>query len=573
MAKEGYPGRPGVVFALLLIAALALAAPVAAGTIVTVSNGNDLASAVTSSTSETIILNPGTYYESGMTVGNNKIIEADTANGHGPWDTIIDGSHSGNSIFEDSSYSLAIDNLTIRNGVSSVTGTGGAIYDSGGSVTVTSSIFTGCSASSSGYSTSYGGAIYDSGGSVTVTSSIFTGCSASSSGYGTSYGGAIYDSGGSVTVTSSTFTGCSATSSEGANGGAIFAGSVTVTSSTFTGCSATGVSGTGIGGAISASSVTVTSSTFTRCSASSSGSGGYGGAISAGSDDVHIRINFCRIYQNPVGTAVYDNQEDSRDVSDTWWGTNSGPSSSDIGGGSFTTSPWLVLGITASPSTITTGGTSIISANLTYNSAGSNTAGSGMVPDGTTVAFTVTGGTLSTATAYTGSGVAYTIFTPSSTGTAYITATVDGQTVTVPVTVTSGSSGTTTINATSIVIDSSTPSHLYAGLDGAGIYNSTDSGNTWTAAITQPANTHIRALVIDPVDHTKLFAGTYGGGVNQSIDSGMDWLPCTDTGLSNLNVLSLVADSTGKLYAGTENGVFTSSDNCNTWTSMNGGLP
>jgi ligand-binding sensor domain-containing protein len=78
--------------------------------------------------------------------------------------------------------------------------------------------------------------------------------------------------------------------------------------------------------------------------------------------------------------------------------------------------------------------------------------------------------------------------------------------------------------------------------------------------------------VINPVTHSTLFAGTYGGGVNRSINSGIDWLPCGNTGLANLNVLSLVSNSTGQLYAGTENGVYTSPD-CDTWTAINGGLP
>ena len=83
-----------------------------------------------------------------------------------------------------------------------------------GSVTVTSSTFTGCSASGS---QRQGGAIY--AGSVTVTSSTFTGCSAS--------GGRRRRDlcRGSVTVTSSTFTGCSASGSVDSNGGAIYADS------------------------------------------------------------------------------------------------------------------------------------------------------------------------------------------------------------------------------------------------------------------------------------------------------------------------------------------------------------
>jgi hypothetical protein len=522
--------------ALLLIFALVLVAPVGAA-VITISPGQSITTAITSAGSGgTVILNPGIYSQHGISVGNAVTIKADTANGHGPWDTIIDGANSGTGIFTDNSgYDLSIDNLTMQNGVS--TSSGGAIYNPNGIVTVTSSTFNGCSASSSMLSV-FGGAIFAR--SVTVTSSTFNGCSASGR---PGSGGAI--DAGSVTVTSSTFNGCSAM----AGGGAIYAGSVTVTSSSFNGCSAS------VGGAIGIyDSFTISSSTFTGCSA------GFGGAIYTpnGGGTIH----FCRIYQDSLATAVYTHGS-SLDASDNWWGSNSDPSGNTAGG--VITSPYLMLGISASPSMITAAGTSTISANLTYDSTGHQASG-GTIANGTPVLFTSGDGTFLPETAITKSGVASTTFTPTSTGTAHITATIDGQSVTVPVTVTSGSS-----SATAIVIDpATTPATVYAGVDTHGIYWS--NSGSWTPATTQPSNKHIRALVINPLDHTHLFAGTYGGGVNRSVNSGVDWGPCGNTGLANLNVLSLVSDSTGTLYAGTEAGVFTSTD-CNTWTAQNSGLP
>jgi photosystem II stability/assembly factor-like uncharacterized protein len=124
-----------------------------------------------------------------------------------------------------------------------------------------------------------------------------------------------------------------------------------------------------------------------------------------------------------------------------------------------------------------------------------------------------------------------------------------------------------------IAIDPATPATLYAGLDGGGIYNSSDGGGNWSPATTQPANLRVKALVIKPGDGTKLFASTYGGGVFKSSDGGDNWSACTNTNLTNLNVVSLTIDSSGKLYAGTEAGVFVSADGCGTWTAINGGLP
>jgi ligand-binding sensor domain-containing protein len=227
-----------------------------------------------------------------------------------------------------------------------------------------------------------------------------------------------------------------------------------------------------------------------------------------------------------------------------------------------------VPGITASPSAITTGGTSTLSANLTYNSAGLNTATGGTVMNGTPVRFTATGGTVSPEYAVTNSGIATTTFTPSGPGTASITATVDDQSVTVPVTVTTPAAGT---NVTSIVIDPATPANVYAGLDGSGIYRSSNAGGTWTNTGTQPTNMHIRALAINPAITSRLYAGTYGGGVFRSVNSGADWTACTAP--ANPYVLSLVRNASGSLYAGTDDGIFVSSDDCASWMAMDNGLP
>jgi hypothetical protein len=534
--------RQGFFFGTLMaiIALLALAAPVAADDHVISPGVGAIQAAVTAaSDGDTIILNPGTYPEHDIAItGKSLTFRADTANGHGPGDTIIDMKKSGRLFYVTAGSSLTIDNLSLQNGVST-NGMGGAIYvgSGGGSITVTSSTFFACeswiSSGSSG-----GGAIYvsgSSGGSVTVTSSTFIWCM--SRGF-TSRGGAIYVAGGG--------------------------GSVTVTSSTFSECSARdqsyGLIGTvGYGGAIySDGGVTVTSSTFSRCSV---GSLGQGSAIFAGSGTIHFsRIINCNTVTAVCGPII---------ASDNWWGSNAGPSSSHLGCGA-TAASWLVLGATAAPSTTTTAQTSVVRANLTFNSTGLDTSGSGRIADDIPVTFSSTGtGLVFPGNGYIGSGVSLTEFSSASAGTATITATVDGQTVTVPVTVTTPAAGT---NVTSIVIDPATPANVYAGLDGSGIYRSTTGGTLWLPATTQPVNKNIRALVIRPAAPATLFAGTYGGGVYTSADSGDTWEACTNTNLGNLNVLSLVSNSTGGLYAGTENGVYASTD-CNMWTAINGGLP
>jgi hypothetical protein len=523
----------GLVCRLLLVALLAFGAP-ALGATITISPGQSIATAITDAGfGGTVILNPGTYYQNNIVVGNDVTIRADTANGHGPSDTIVDAERY-DMIFDDSgNHALAIDNLTLQNGLASDSSShlslGGAIYTVSGTVMVTSSTFTLCSASSSG-TMAAGGAIYTNSGTVTVTSSTFTACSASS--VDGSLGGAISTNSGSVTVIASTFTACSASSEDISLGGAIQTNS---------------------------GSVTVTSSAFIACSASSSRSMASGGAIYAQSGGT---IRFSRLVNDDIGTALFG----PMNAADNWWGSDSNPSGHLANGATATT--WLVPGITALPATVAEGGTSVISANLTYDNTGAPVAGGTFGPDGTLVRFTATGGTVAPEYVGTKNGIASSTFTPSGTGTAYITATVDHQSVTVTVPVTTPAAGT---NVTSIVIDPLAPVNVYAGLDGSGIYRSSDAGGSWTNTGTQPANLHIRALAINPSLTSRLWAGTYGGGVYQSTDSGIIWNACTMP--ASPYVLSLVRNASGSLYAGTDNGIFASSDDCASWTALDNGLP
>ena len=326
---------------LLLIIALLMVVPVSAA-IITISPPASgpttvIQNAINSAKSnDTIVLEPGIYNENGITItGKNLTFKADTIHGHGPSDTIIDGQNAGTRIFTvTDASSITINNLTIRNGKTD--GSGGAIFTEG---------------------------------SLIITSSTFSGCSA-----GTGNGGAISSfNSGSLIIISSTFSGCWASEREG-TGGAISSfrsGSLTITSSTFTYCLAF------TGGAIfTESSLIITSSTFSGCQA---GSWAYGGAIYSGGGTMH----FCRIYNDNIGHAV-SIYSGSFDASDNWWGSNSNPSGYIFG--NVTTSPWLVLGVTASPPSINPTQTSIIQANLTYSSGGNDLFGT-YVPDNIPVFF------------------------------------------------------------------------------------------------------------------------------------------------------------------------------------------
>ena len=171
-------------------------------------------------------------------------------------------------------HTVDIKGLTITRGNASSTSYGGAIYNSGGSVTVTNVTF------DSNQAPGVGGAIYSSGGSITVNSCTFNANTTVSIGgaimiqsaaltvansiftnnisTGWWAGGIFFDAGSRVlTVSNSTFSG-----NRGTQGGGIYvfaASSATVTGSTFSGNTATET-----GGAIfSQSNLAVVNSTFT----------------------------------------------------------------------------------------------------------------------------------------------------------------------------------------------------------------------------------------------------------------------------------------------------------------------
>jgi hypothetical protein len=106
--------------------------------------------------------------------------------------------------------------------------------------------------------------------------------------------------------------------------------------------------------------------------------------------------------------------------------------------------------------------------------------------------------------------------------------------------------------------------NLFAGT-GRGVFLSTDSGTSWTAASTDMTN--VSCLAVSGVN---LFAGT-SGGVFVSTNNGTSWAAAS-TGLTNTDVRALAVFDTN-LFAGTSDGVFRSTNNGTNWTAANNGLP
>src|SRR5262245_14846515 len=112
-----------------------------------------------------------------------------------------------------------------------------------------------------------------------------------------------------------------------------------------------------------------------------------------------------------------------------------------------------------------------------------------------------------------------------------------------------------------IAIDPQTPSTLYAGTVGGGVFRSSNGGGNWTAVnsgLTNPyVDTNVGAIAIHPQTPSTLYAGTFSEGVYRSSNGGGNWT-ATNTGLmaSQVSALAIDLQTPSTLYAGTGGGVF-----------------
>jgi photosystem II stability/assembly factor-like uncharacterized protein len=121
-----------------------------------------------------------------------------------------------------------------------------------------------------------------------------------------------------------------------------------------------------------------------------------------------------------------------------------------------------------------------------------------------------------------------------------------------------------------LAIDPSNTSIIYAMIQDAGVYKSTDGGDSWFSTIHYQTWLPGYALAIDPGNTSTLYAGGVLA-VYKSTDGGENWLPIFPTSYG----LALAIDPTdsGILYAGTWGlGIFKSSDGGVTWNAINSGL-
>jgi photosystem II stability/assembly factor-like uncharacterized protein len=119
--------------------------------------------------------------------------------------------------------------------------------------------------------------------------------------------------------------------------------------------------------------------------------------------------------------------------------------------------------------------------------------------------------------------------------------------------------------ATFLYVDPFLPATVYAGSN-AGVFQSVNAGVTWSPRNNALPSGGIVAMAVDPANSSKLWVSVNapGGGVFRSTDAGFNWtsrpLPVPSATVATLTVLG------SNVYAGWANALFRSSDDGVSWT-------
>lgn len=105
---------------------------------------------------------------------------------------------------------------------------------------------------------------------------------------------------------------------------------------------------------------------------------------------------------------------------------------------------------------------------------------------------------------------------------------------------------------------------IFAGTNGHGCFKSTDGGVTWDS-LPSLSSGIVQCL---KVFGSTVYAGTWGAGIFRTTNNGSTW-DQINTGLSSSNVYAIDAGASGLVYAGTDGGVYLSTNSGDSWAFKN----
>ena len=108
--------------------------------------------------------------------------------------------------------------------------------------------------------------------------------------------------------------------------------------------------------------------------------------------------------------------------------------------------------------------------------------------------------------------------------------------------------------------------YILAARGDSGIYLSTDQGEDW---ISKGLNDNTISSVL-LTNSGCMFAGTEGGALYRSCDDGMNWINIALTEMTSINCMLKTVE--GYIFVGDSTGIFRSTDNGDTWDKLNSGL-
>jgi photosystem II stability/assembly factor-like uncharacterized protein len=130
-----------------------------------------------------------------------------------------------------------------------------------------------------------------------------------------------------------------------------------------------------------------------------------------------------------------------------------------------------------------------------------------------------------------------------------------------------------TVVIRSIVITADKPDRVLIGTDGFGVQISNNLGSDFSLSNTGFIHRHVLAIKPDVSDHGRVLVSLFhdgsSGSVYSSSDDGQTWQP-SSRGLGTREVYSFyqVPDNPDSIYAGTNTGIYHSTDRGSSWTSV-----